>query len=123
MPEEGNKPTPKLVWRSGFSADIQLFLLGDKFASIGNVRGIGLVWGIELVMEKTTKESVAHATKEIVLDCVPNGLMAGELGIYGNVMCSPRRPGSRAGKSTALLLFWKKSPPHSETGAYSRVAP
>lgn len=63
-----------------------LLRLKDRFSFIGDVRGMGLVYGIEFVKDRTTKEPAADLAKEIVLRCVANGLMCGKLGIYGNVM-------------------------------------
>ncbi len=63
-----------------------LLRLKDKFSFIGDVRGMGLVYGIEFVKDRTTKEPAPDLAKEIVLRCVSNGLMCGKLGIYGNVM-------------------------------------
>ncbi|MGQ9673113.1 MAG: aspartate aminotransferase family protein [Candidatus Aminicenantales bacterium] len=63
-----------------------LLRLKDRFSFIGDVRGMGLVYGIEFVKDRATKEPAADLAKEIVLRCVANGLMCGKLGIYGNVM-------------------------------------
>jgi 4-aminobutyrate aminotransferase len=64
----------------------QLLRLMKKFSFIGDVRGMGLVYGIEFVKDRTTKEPAPDLTREIVLKCVANGLMCGKLGIHGNVM-------------------------------------
>jgi len=64
----------------------KLFKLKDKYEIIGDVRGIGLVYGIEFVKDRQSKEPMPDVTKEIVLKCVRSGLMVGKLGIYGNVM-------------------------------------
>ena len=48
--------------------------LKSTYALIGDVRGIGLLWGIELVKDRTTK---ARATKEadfILYECLQHGL-------------------------------------------------
>jgi len=63
-----------------------LLRLMKKFSFIGDVRGMGLVYGIEFVKDRTTKEPAADLAREVVLKCVANGLMCGKLGIYGNVM-------------------------------------
>jgi 4-aminobutyrate aminotransferase/(S)-3-amino-2-methylpropionate transaminase len=64
----------------------RLIGLMEKFEVIGDVRGLGLVYGIEFVKDRTTKEPASDLARDIVLKCVANGLMAGKLGIYGNVM-------------------------------------
>ena len=45
-----------------------------KFNLIGDVRGAGLLWGIELVTDRTTKERAVHEAEEIMYDCLKNGL-------------------------------------------------
>ncbi len=60
--------------------------LKDKHKMIGDVRGMGLVYGIEYVKDRTSKEPAPDLVREIVLKCVENGLMVGKLGIHGNVM-------------------------------------
>jgi len=64
----------------------QLLRLMKKFSFIGDVRGVGLVYGIEFVKDRTTKEPAPDLAREIVVKCVANGLMCGKLGIHGNVM-------------------------------------
>jgi 4-aminobutyrate aminotransferase len=64
----------------------RLLELQNKFAFIGDVRGMGLVYGIEFVKNRETKEPAADLARDIVLRCVANGLMCGKLGLYGNVM-------------------------------------
>ncbi len=64
----------------------KLQALKDKHSIIGDVRGKGMVYGIEFVKDRETKEPAADAVKKIVLKCVENGLMVGKLGLHGNVM-------------------------------------
>jgi 4-aminobutyrate aminotransferase-like enzyme len=64
----------------------KLLELKDKHTMIGDVRGMGLVYGIEYVKDRTSKEPAPDLVREIVLKCVENGLMVGKLGIHGNVM-------------------------------------
>ncbi len=64
----------------------KLLELKDKHKMIGDVRGMGLVYGIEYVKDRTSKEPAPDLVREIVLKCVENGLMVGKLGIHGNVM-------------------------------------
>jgi 4-aminobutyrate aminotransferase len=64
----------------------RLLELQKKFSFIGDVRGMGLVYGIEFVKNRETKEPAADLARDIVLRCVANGLMCGKLGLYGNVM-------------------------------------
>jgi 4-aminobutyrate aminotransferase len=64
----------------------KLLELKDKYPMIGDVRGLGLVYGIEYVKDRETKEPAPEATRDIVLKCVDRGLMVGKLGMHGNVM-------------------------------------
>jgi 4-aminobutyrate aminotransferase / (S)-3-amino-2-methylpropionate transaminase / 5-aminovalerate transaminase len=64
----------------------RLLELMQKYGFIGDVRGMGLVYGIEFVKSKDTKEPAADLAREIVVRCVAGGLMCGKLGLYGNVM-------------------------------------
>ncbi len=60
--------------------------LMKKYQFIGDIRGLGLVYGIEFVKDRETKEPAADLAREIVVKCVANGLMCGKLGLHGNVM-------------------------------------
>ena len=48
--------------------------LKDKFELIGDVRGKGLMIGIELVLDKKTKKPARKETKNIILECFKKGL-------------------------------------------------
>ncbi|MEM9144176.1 MAG: aspartate aminotransferase family protein [Bacteroidota bacterium] len=41
---------------------------------IGDIRGIGLLWGIELVMDRDTKEKAVDAAEQLMYHCLKNGL-------------------------------------------------
>ncbi|MEO0901094.1 MAG: aspartate aminotransferase family protein, partial [Bacteroidota bacterium] len=45
-----------------------------KFKLIGDVRGIGLLWGLELVSDRDSKEKAIQEAEEIMYDCLENGL-------------------------------------------------
>lgn len=53
---------------------------------VGDVRGKGLVMGIEIVKDKESKEPAPELCRKIVLDCANKGLLVGIVGIYGNVI-------------------------------------
>lgn len=53
---------------------------------VGDVRGMGLVWGIELVEDKKTKKPAPELVKRLIDECAKNGLLIGSVGIYGNVI-------------------------------------
>ncbi|MDC6366237.1 MULTISPECIES: aspartate aminotransferase family protein [Flavobacteriaceae] len=51
-----------------------LHKLHKKYSLIGDVRGVGLLWGIELVTNRTTKEKAISEAEEIMYDCLKHGL-------------------------------------------------
>jgi 4-aminobutyrate aminotransferase-like enzyme len=72
--------------RNGAYLKSKLLELMAKHDVIGDVRGMGFVYGIEFVLDRKTKEPAPDLTRDIVLNCVENGLMVGKLGLHGNVM-------------------------------------
>jgi len=53
---------------------IELNKLKKKYTVIGDIRGIGLLWGIELVKDHATKEKASDAAEKILYYCLNNGL-------------------------------------------------
>jgi len=60
--------------------------LREKHALIGDVRGMGLMQGIELVKDRRTKEPATEATNLVMERARVNGLLVGKGGLYGNVI-------------------------------------
>ncbi len=58
----------------------------EKYEIVGDVRGIGVMLGIEFVKDKETKEPNPEAVLEIVNEALKNGLMIESAGVYGNVI-------------------------------------
>jgi 4-aminobutyrate aminotransferase len=52
----------------------ELNLLKEQFPIIGDIRGLGLLWGIELVKNRETKEKASEAAEQIMYDCMALGL-------------------------------------------------
>lgn len=48
--------------------------LKDQFPIIGDVRGIGLLWAIELVKDPSTKEKAIAEAEQVMYDCLQQGL-------------------------------------------------
>ncbi len=60
--------------------------LKEKHALIGDVRGMGLMQGLELVKDRKTKEPAPEATNQFMVRCRSNGLLIGKGGLHGNVI-------------------------------------
>jgi 4-aminobutyrate aminotransferase len=52
----------------------RLLLLQENFEVIGQVRGKGLLWGIELVKNRETKEKNVQLAERVMYRCLENGL-------------------------------------------------
>jgi 4-aminobutyrate aminotransferase len=60
--------------------------LQQKHALIGEVRGMGLLQGIELVKDRTTKEPAPQETNRVMDEAKNRGLLIGKGGLYANVL-------------------------------------
>jgi 4-aminobutyrate aminotransferase len=60
--------------------------LKEKHALIGDVRGMGMMQGIELVRNRETKEPAPQETLQLLERTRDNGLLVGRGGMYGNVI-------------------------------------
>src|SRR5712692_1835619 len=60
--------------------------LQQKHPVIGDVRGKGLMLGLELVKDRQTKEPAPEATSQVLERTRENGLLIGKGGLYGNVI-------------------------------------
>lgn len=60
--------------------------LTKKHELMGDVRGRGLLIGIEFVKNKKSKEYAPEETSEIMEHCKDGGLLLGKGGLYGNVI-------------------------------------
>ncbi len=64
----------------------RLVALADKHPLIGDVRGAGLMLGVEFVTDRATKAPATDATAEILERTKDAGLLLGKGGLYGNVV-------------------------------------
>ena len=53
---------------------------------VGDVRGMGLMQGVELVTDRATKEPAAAATTRLIEEAKRRGVLIGKGGLYGNVL-------------------------------------
>src|SRR4051812_2845314 len=53
---------------------------------IGEVRGLGLMLGVELVRDRETKEPASSETMDLLERCKEHGLLIGKGGLYGNTL-------------------------------------
>jgi 4-aminobutyrate aminotransferase-like enzyme len=53
---------------------------------VGDVRGMGLVLGIEFVKSKRTKEPAPELIRPLIEACAERGLLVGSVGLHGNVI-------------------------------------
>lgn len=57
-----------------------------KLPVIGDVRGIGAMIGLEIVKDQESKQPNPTLVSEVVQECIQNGLIIENAGIYGNVI-------------------------------------
>lgn len=60
--------------------------LAEKHSLIGDVRGLGLMLGVELVKDRTTKEPAKEECAAVFERCKELGLLIGKGGLSGNVL-------------------------------------
>ena len=60
--------------------------LQQKHPIIGEVRGMGLMLGVELVKDRKTKEPAKTETADVLELCKERGLLVGKGGLHGNVL-------------------------------------
>ena len=82
--EKGCRPT---AWKIG--AQLKSGLGAPRSRSItliGEVRGLGLMLGVELVKDRKTKEPAKEACAEVFKHCKDLGLLIGKGGLWGNTL-------------------------------------
>jgi len=82
--------------------------LQEKYPVIGDVRGMGVMQGLELVKDRKTKEPAPEALAQLLERTRENGLLIGKGGLYGNVVrLSPMLNISKADVDEAVRLLDK----------------
>ncbi len=64
----------------------RLMQLQEKHQLIGDVRGMGLMLGVELVKDRTSKEPAKAEAGDVMERCKERNLLIGRGGLYGNVL-------------------------------------
>ena len=64
----------------------KLLELQEKHALIGEVRGMGLMQGVELVQDRKTRAPATAETAQLMETTRENRIMVGKGGLYGNVL-------------------------------------
>ena len=64
----------------------RLLELQERQPLIGEVRGMGLMLGVELVRDRQTKEPATTETADLLELCKERGLLIGKGGLYGNTL-------------------------------------
>jgi 4-aminobutyrate aminotransferase len=86
----------------------RLLQMQESCPYIGDVRGRGLVMGVELVKDKATKEPAPDLTRKLIGLAAQNGLLIGSVGIFGNVIrVAPPLVISEAEAHESLDIFEK----------------
>lgn len=77
---------PSKVAVTGAHLRAGLEALADRFAAIGDVRGMGLMQGVELVHDRKTKEPAPRLVARLLEETRRRGLLIGKGGMHGNVL-------------------------------------
>jgi 4-aminobutyrate aminotransferase-like enzyme len=64
----------------------RLLDLQQRQPLVGDVRGMGLMLGVELVRDRESKEPATTETADLLEHCKERGLLLGKGGLYGNVL-------------------------------------
>ena len=82
--------------------------LKEKYEVVGDVRGMGLMQGFELVKSKKAKEPAPELTNQLMEATRANGLLVGKGGLYANVIrMSPPLNITRDNVDTAVAILDK----------------
>lgn len=80
--------------------------MAGRHPLIGDVRGAGLIIGVELVRDHLTKEPAAKECAKLVLRCAQSGLLVHYVGNFGNVIeITPPLVLTRAEATTGVEIF------------------
>jgi 4-aminobutyrate aminotransferase len=77
---------PAHVASVGQRLRVGLEKLWEKYPLIGEVRGMGLMQGVEMVKDQKTKEPAPKEVTALFEETRKRGLLIGKGGLYGNVL-------------------------------------
>lgn len=77
---------PKISAKKGLMLKEHLAALYERFTSIGEVRGRGMMWGMELVKDRSSKAPDAKLVLSVMEEAKKLGLLLGRGGLYQNVL-------------------------------------
>lgn len=77
---------PENALRIGTYMKARFQELKDKYEILGDVRGQGLVMGLEFVTDKESRTPSPETTLSVMLNAARRGLLLGRVGLYGNVV-------------------------------------
>ncbi len=80
------KNIPKIAGEKGRKVKDFLSGLYERFSHIGEVRGRGLMWGLELVKDRKSKAPDPEFAVKLLEESKKLGLLMGKGGLYGNVI-------------------------------------
>ncbi|HMO80802.1 MAG TPA: aspartate aminotransferase family protein [Pyrinomonadaceae bacterium] len=81
----------------------KLLELKDKYPVIGDVRGMGLMQGIELVKDRQTKDPAPEALVKVFEETKRRGVLIGKGGLHGNVIRTGMMLNSTTGNVDELI--------------------
>lgn len=83
-----------------------LEVLKDKYEIVGDVRGMGLMQGMELVKDKKSKQPAPQESNKLMDEARRRGLLIGKGGLYANVIrMSPPMNVSKADVDEAIRIL------------------
>jgi 4-aminobutyrate aminotransferase-like enzyme len=80
--------------------------LARRCPVLGDVRGMGLVIGLEFVRDKKSRTPAPELIKPLIESCANHGLLVGSVGMYGNVLrVAPPLVITKAEADESLAIF------------------
>jgi 4-aminobutyrate aminotransferase/(S)-3-amino-2-methylpropionate transaminase len=72
--------------RMGSIMKSRLLEIQEHSPYVGDIRGMGLVMGVELVKDRSTREPAPELTRKLIDLAAGEGLLIGSVGVFGNVI-------------------------------------